>query len=155
MPLDPTTSVIFALYAGSGAPLTGATPTFHAYEDFAGGTVTPPAIVEIGLGMYGFTPAPTDITNGTAYIIDGGVTANPRYASGSLQPGVDINVDVAAILALVTATNELLYGKWVIDSNTNQLIMYAPDNTTVLATFNLLDVNGNPTTSLVFQRVVA
>jgi len=105
--------------------------------------------------MYGFTPAPTDITNGTAYIIDGGVTANPRYASGSLQPGVDINVDVAAILALVTATNELLYGKWVIDSNTNQLIMYAPDNTTVLATFNLLDVNGNPTTSLVFQRVVA
>lgn len=154
MPLDPTTSVIFALYGGGGAPLTGASPTFEAYEDFSGGTVTPPAIVEIGLGMYGFTPAASDIANGTAYLIDGTASANPRYASGSLQPGVNVNVDVAAILALVTANNNMLYGKWVINTTANQLLFYAPDNTTVIATFDLKDDSGNPSSSLVYQRIV-
>jgi hypothetical protein len=155
MPLDPTTSIIFTLYSGSGAPAPGLVPTFAAYEDFSGGTVTPPAIVEIGLGAYGFTPNPTDIANGTAYIIDGTSSANPRYSSGSLQPGVDINVDVAAILALATSTNEFLFGRWKLDPVANTLTMYAPDNVTVLATFNTLDANGNPTTSLIFERTVA
>ena len=143
----------------AAAPLTGASPIFEAYEDFSGGPVTPPSIVEIGLGMYGFQPAPSDIANGTAYIIDGTVHANPRYASGALQPGVDVNVDVAAILALCTGINNLLYGRWEIyttGANANQLLMYAPDNTTVIATFNLLDINGNPTASApIFQRTVA
>ena len=154
MPLDPTTSVIFALYSGAGSPLTGISPIFAAYEDFSGGAVTPPSIVEIGLGMYGFQPAAPDITNGTAYIIDGTASANPRYLSGSLQPGVNINVDVAAILALVTQTNNLLYGRWKIDTTLNQLLMYAPDNVTVIATFDLKDASGNPTSSLIYERKV-
>ncbi len=154
MPLDPTTSIIFALYSGGGAPLTGAVPIFEAYEDFTGAPVTPPSIVEIGLGMYGFQPAPTDITNGTAYIIDGTVSANPRYASGSLQPGVDINVDVASILAIVTNISNATFGRWKIDTVANTLTFYLPDNVTVLATFNLKDASGNPTSSLIFERTV-
>src|SRR5277367_3479810 len=114
MPLDPSTSVIFALYSGSGSPLAGATPTFYAYEDFTGGTVTPPSISEIGLGMYGFTPAALDIANGTAYIIDGGTSANPRYSSGALQPGADVDVDVTEILALVTFLTNMDSGSWTI-----------------------------------------
>ncbi len=154
MPLDPTTSIIFALYGGGGAPLAGQTPVFTAYEDFFGGPVAQPTIVEIGLGMYGFQPAPTDITNGTAYILDGGALANPRYASGSLQPGVNVAVDLAAVLAIVTNISNATFGRWKIDTVANTLTFYLPDNVTVLATFNLKDPSGNPTSSLIFERTV-
>ena len=152
MPLDPTTSVIFALYSGAGSPLTGASVTFEAYEDFTGAPVTPPSVTEIGLGMYGFTPAPSDIANGTAYIIDGSASANPRYASGSLQPGVNVNVDVATILGLVTTLTDAFFGGWKIDTLNNTLILYAQDNTTVLGTFNLFDINHNPAFTAIYSR---
>lgn len=84
MPLDPTTSIIFALYGGGGAPLTGASPTFHAYENFSGAPVTPPSITEIGSGIYGFQPTNLDINNGITYIIDGTSISNPRYSSGTI-----------------------------------------------------------------------
>ncbi len=159
MPLDPTTSVIFALYGNTGAPLTGAVPVFTTYETLAGVPVTPqPSIVEIGGGMYGFTPYATDISNGTAYVIDGTASANPRYSAGGLQPGVNVNVDVASILAIVTTISNYLSGRWEIvtsGAQANQMVFYAPDNVTQIAVFNLLDVNGNPTTTNIMQRTVA
>lgn len=42
-------------------------------------------------------------------------------------------------------------GRWVIKNN--QQIFYGPDNVTEVARFNLLDVNGNPTETNVYERV--
>jgi hypothetical protein len=156
MPLDPTTAVIFPLFSGGGAPATGLVPTFVAYEDFTGGTVTPPAITEIGLGMYGFTPAALDIANGTAYIIDGTVAANPRYSSGALQPGSDVTVDVAEVLALVTLLTNLDSGGWTIFTSgpdVNRMVFYEQDGTTVVAKYNLFNAAGQPDTENIIKRV--
>jgi hypothetical protein len=158
MPLDPTISVVFPLFALSGAPATGITPTFSTYESLAGAPITQPTIVEIGNGFYGFQPGPTDIANGTVYIIDGTTACNPRYQAGALQPGADVSADVTEVLALCTLMANVLTGRWEIVTsgmNANQMIFYGPDNTTVIATFNLLDINGNPAFSGIYQRTVA
>lgn len=56
----------------------------------------------------------------------------------------------------MTGSLEALYdqqfGRWKIVNN--QMLFYAPDNVTLLATFNLLDQNGQPTMDAVFERVL-
>lgn len=65
----------FAIF--DGTPLIGATPSFVAFVDAAGDAVTPPAIVEIGGGLYGF-----EVADGVAraYLIETG--ADPAFLAG-------------------------------------------------------------------------
>ena len=45
-----------------------------------------------------------------------------------------------------------VYGRWKIDTSLNQMIIYAPDNVTVLASYNLFDQNGVPTSQSPFDK---
>ena len=53
----------------------------------------------------------------------------------------------------IAALYEVQYGRWKITNN--QMLFYASDNTTLLATFNLFDDQGVPTMDAVFERVKA
>jgi hypothetical protein len=43
-------------------------------------------------------------------------------------------------------------GRWRINTATNQMVFYAEDNVTIVATFNLFDQNGTPTSSAPYER---
>jgi len=53
--------------------------------------------------------------------------------------------------ANVSTIKEIETGRWKIENN--QLILYASDNTTEIARFNLFDRDGQPTEDQVFDRV--
>jgi hypothetical protein len=76
--------ITFALFDDAGLPLVGAVPVFVVYASAPGVSRVLPAIQDLGAGRYGFTPATADVEAGTAYIIDGGPDAAPRYHSGGL-----------------------------------------------------------------------
>ena len=48
---------------------------------------------------------------------------------------------------------EIEGGRWKIDTDTKQMIFYKSDNTTIVATFNLLDSNQAASFSNVFERI--
>lgn len=58
---------------------------------------------------------------------------------------------VNALTGGINALYDVQFGRWHIVNN--QMLFYAPDNTTLLATFNLFDQNGVPTMDAVFERV--
>lgn len=136
---------VFFLFDGTGAPLAGVVPTFNAYRRDDGVDLigTAPAITEIGGGAYKFTPVfPAD--HGIAYVIDGGVTASPRYQGKYIRPE-DFAVDDLW---------NLEFGKWQIHTSgpdLNRLVYYRPD-TTVLKKFDLFDSAGVPTSINPFRR---
>lgn len=75
----------FGLYDSSGAPLSGASPTFAAYLSTGGAPLTPPVIAELGGGLYGFRPSDEDIlSGGIVYSIDTG--AEPAHLGGGAGP---------------------------------------------------------------------
>jgi hypothetical protein len=76
--------VAWALYGSTGAPLTGATPAFVDYCTRAGVARTPPTILELGGGLYGFAPTDADESTGVCYLIDNGAAASPRRVSGAV-----------------------------------------------------------------------
>lgn len=47
---------------------------------------------------------------------------------------------------------DVAFGRWRIDTATNQMIFYRDDNSTVVATFDLFDETGVPTFDGVFER---
>jgi hypothetical protein len=59
--------------------------------------------------------------------------------------------DIAALQATVDIIKEIETGKWEMVSN--QLIIYASDNTTEIARFNLFDLADDPTMTAVVKRV--
>lgn len=78
--------------------------------------------------------------------------ATEQYNYEENNPKVD---ETWQMVNNVTGTIGLLYdmqfGRWHIINN--QMLFYGPDNTTLLAVFNLFDDQGNPTMNAVFQRV--
>ncbi len=133
----------FALFDGSGNPLAGQAPTFATYKNEAGANLTQPSIVEIGGGLYFFTPT-LDPAHCIAYMIDGGMSANPRYNFDVIRPE-QFDVD------LIHPALKVLTNRWKIAAN--QLVIYDNDGTTVLYTFNLFDATHTPTMSQIFERV--
>lgn len=76
--------ITFALFDAAGSPLAGAAPSFLAYADGSGEARTPPSIIELGSGLYTFAATYYDEQAGTAYLVDGGASAEPRYYSGAM-----------------------------------------------------------------------
>jgi hypothetical protein len=132
--------IVFAIFDSSLSPLPGQTPTFATYKDDTGTDLPNPIISEIGGGFYKFTPV-FDDNHGIAYMIDGGVSASPRFQYNYVRPE-DFNQD--NIL-------KLLKNRWKVVSN--QLVIYDDDGTTVLFTYNLFDDNSLPTMTRIFERV--
>lgn len=70
--------------------------------------------------------------------------------------GEDITVgylesNISALQSDITIIKNIETGKWAIVNN--QLLLYGPDNTTLIATFNLFDSEGNPTSDSPTSRV--
>jgi hypothetical protein len=76
--------ITFALFDALGLPLLGAAPSFLVYASEPGTPRAAPPIVEVGAGVYGFTPSTLDEEAGAAFLIDGGEAATPQYYSGAL-----------------------------------------------------------------------
>ena len=140
---------VFFLYDMTGAPLAGLTPAFNIYKDDEGADLDKPDITEIGGGAYKFTPDITTIPDrGIVYIIDGGVTSNPRYLARYVRPE-DYAVDY------IEEFHQLEFGKWQIvtsGGDANKLVIYKPDGVTVLKKFALADKNGLPTSTNPYRR---
>ena len=81
------------------------------------------------------------------------LTGNPVKASDyvfvkSIQSA---NATITPITNTLNEISRFQRGRWrIVD---NQMICYGSDNETPLATFNLLDKNGNPAMEKVFERV--
>jgi hypothetical protein len=59
---------------------------------------------------------------------------------------------VNSLTGSIRALYDQQFGRWKIVNN--QMLFYAPDNVTLLATFNLFDDTGSPTMDAVFERVL-
>ena len=204
---------------------TGLTPAFVRFERLADGVdvADPPAISEVGHGLYRFEYVPNmDIV----FVVDGGAgidDTDARYVRGVLSPQDDrldasvssratpqdvataadgvpatvapraapaalvdaVNVltseineaatpaDLAALPAQILATSlpgnpvagsvgealaklveahQVLTGSWELDSETSQLVIYAPDDATVLLRFDLFDSLGQSAVRDVVER---
>lgn len=140
---------VFFLYDGTGAPLTGATPTFDTYKDDLGANLSQPAITEIGGGAYKFTPDITTNPNrGIAYVVNGGASANPRRLARYVRPE-DYAPD------LLPDLYDMNFGKWEIKTSgpdINRMITYRIDGVTILKKFDLFDAAGVPTSINPFRR---
>lgn len=76
--------VTFRLFDSNGDPLTGAAPSFDLYANRAGVAQSQPDIAELQAGLYVFLPADGDVEAGVAWVVDGGASAVPRRASGTI-----------------------------------------------------------------------
>lgn len=59
---------------------------------------------------------------------------------------------VQSVTGSVQGLYDVAFGRWRIDKLANTMTFYRADNSTVVATFNLLDDNGLPTFDGVFER---
>ena len=74
--------IAFPVFDSGGNPKPDATPSFLAYKTPAAVPLTAPAIVNLGGGVYGFTPTDANVDSGTAYLISTG--AFPPFQSGAV-----------------------------------------------------------------------
>src|SRR4051794_2374772 len=114
--------VVFAIFdATTKAPKTGVTPTFVWYTDEAGGSLTAPAITEIGGGLYKFTPT-LQANHAILYMLDCGSTADDRYPYDMIR-AEDFDLDLVAGLAATSSANGTAIGnvQTAVNGNTTAL----------------------------------
>jgi hypothetical protein len=91
-------AVFFALFDGTGAPLTSATPAIATYKKPDGTNATPiPTISHFGGGVYGFTPSDSDRVLGVAYE---GSSGSPSAFSGRFGGVVSDGVITSSLPAI-------------------------------------------------------
>lgn len=157
------TFTIYDATTGIPAPGVPGSFTFEFYKDSSGVTVTPPTIVELGGGQYGFIPVFTDPTKGIVYTLTSPANVVPAYFSRYMRPedwAADnisaVQTAVASMQTDVTQLRRLQEGRWKIytsGADANRLVLYSNDGTTVLQKWNLKDQSGDPVVSNVFERV--
>lgn len=64
--------------------------------------------------------------------------------------------EIFDILIMVSSSIDEIYkvqsGRWKVNTSTNQLELYGPDNVSLIYSFNLFDANGNPVSSSPTER---
>ena len=128
--------------------MTGVSPTFDTYKDDLGSDLAQPTITEIGGGAYKFTPNIISTpTRCIVYVVNGGVTANPRRLARFVRPEdyfPDMLLDI----------NDVQFGRWKIfnsGGDANRMVLYRPDGS-ILKKFDLKDVGGASTVNNPFER---
>jgi hypothetical protein len=96
-----------------------------------------------------------DVLNGI--LVQNQVQVIPSNSAGLVETAVsgltpdesqkltDIDTNVDALVIDVAFIKQIEGGRWKIDETAMQMIFYEDDNTTEVARFNLLDINGSPT----------
>lgn len=169
MPNPQVRSVEFGRYRSG---VTGSSGVTYALLDFGGTTIFGPTtsgIYELasGSGCYAADISFPDSFNGSVLWVCPPVTASAAggvfilsQSFATEQYNVEENdpkvADTWSMVNHLTGSIEALYdqafGRWKIVAN--QMLFYAPDNVTLLATFNLFDSGGAPTMDAVFERVL-
>lgn len=158
-----------ANFGSTRANVTGSLGVGYTVLDQAGNTVIPRTTVGVyqlasGSGLYAAYVSFPDSFHGQIMwdcpSITGSVGQILSQSFATEQYNVEENDPKVAstwqIVNNMSGTLEALYdaqfGRWQIINN--QMLFYAPDNVTLLATFNLFDESGAPTMDAVFQRVL-
>jgi len=79
--------VFFPAYDLTGSLQSGLTPTFVVYDKPDGTPVTPPTIVPLANGLYGFIPTASDLTNLIRWEVYLGSASLPDRVQGDLEGG--------------------------------------------------------------------
>jgi len=146
--------VNYALLDVNGTTVFG--PTTAGVYELASGSGCYAADIAFPDGFHGSIlwecPSVTATYNGDSFFLTSSF-ATEQYNVEENDPKV---ADTWAMVNYITGSVEALYdqafGRWKIDKTTNQMLFYAPDNVTLLATFNLFDDNGVPAFDGVFER---
>ncbi len=168
----PNTQLRSVEFGGFRSGQTGSNGVTYAVLDVSGSTVMGPMTTGVyelapGSGIYAANISFPDSFNGsvlwecppvTASYGDNNFILTSSFATE--QYNVEENDpkvgDTWNMVNHITGSIEALYdcqfGRWQIVGN--QMLFYAPDNTTLLATFNLYDDTGAPNQVNVFQRVL-
>ncbi len=148
---SPKMEVFFVKSTEDNLPLTGAVGDmeFETYVNDLGAPITPPTIVEIGGGLYGFTPVFASAIRGIAYVLTTTALGNPDRVYRYMRPE-DWNPDKIDTLMQIET------GQWEIKTtgpDANRLVFYDVDGTTVLYKFDLFNSLGSPTVLNPYKRV--
>lgn len=81
------------------------------------------------------------------------IHTNTETASLLLDENLAIHNTAGTVGEALNKVKNVSVGRWKIDVNTNKMIMYAEDNVTIVAEFDLKDQNGDPSATTVFERV--
>ena len=144
--------IIISFFTEQGAPKSGLSPTIDIVDIELDSLVVNGASMTALTTMthgyyYDFTTY--DETKKYAITVDGGAALNnlDRYQFATNE-GSTIETDIQFLI-------DVAGGRWKIDETANQMVFYKSDNTTEVARFNLLDINGNATNKNIFERVRA
>jgi hypothetical protein len=155
------------LLTSLGVPVTGVTYTSPAVVlYFANGTSQTLSLgvadwVEYSQGSYGLRLNPVTSVYGplVAVVVASGANAFvgvydvvQNLASDATTAATASSTAAVASQAVAQSCLNVLTGGQKIDAVNNILYLYSTDNATVLARFNLLDNNGAPTSTNIYQR---
>jgi hypothetical protein len=59
---------------------------------------------------------------------------------------------LSIVSGAVSFLSDMEGGRWKVDTTTNRMLFYKPDNVTLVASFSLLDQTGAPTSNAPFER---
>ena len=139
--------IFTAVFTYNGAPKLLLSPLITIYDVSDGSAVVSGAdMTEIGGGFYKYNYTSFDSTKNYVFVCDGGAAQQDgeRYTYGS--SGSTGNIEFL---------KDMEGGRWKIDETAKTMTFYKEDNTTVIATFNLKDINGNASFESIFERTRA
>lgn len=166
-------TIITPFILSNGSPALGLPSASVRIRDANSGEllVTDDSLVEVGDGFYKYVF--TDYTSSMNYTIrlDGGdilgqqryaFAANENYSFDHWEEPMNVHTSSVFISGSdtpISSSGQILNflkniegGRWRIDTDTNQMIFYKDDNTTVVATYDLFDSDGTPSSINVFER---
>jgi len=146
-------------FGRSRADATGSNGIGYTVLDYAGNIVVPrttSSIYQTAPGIYASDITFPDRFNGQVLWDTGTAFTAVSYATEQYNveendPRVSDTWNmVSSMTGSIKALYDMSYGRWKIVNN--QMLFYAPDNVTLVATFNLFDDSGTPSMDAVFER---
>ena len=109
-------------------------------------------IASTGTFKYLFNIVVTDKTEFLLIMDNGTTDKRGKIVLGGYPD--DLSDKLVLIGEDIDFIKEIEGGRWKINTSTNQMVFYKSDNSTVVATFNLFDSDGNASYTSVFERVL-
>lgn len=163
MPLVQTRNVNFGTRRSGMTGSTGVGYTIFAADGSIFQARTTTGVYEImsGSGCYAASMSfPTNFHGNVAWDTGSGSFAVEQYNEEENNPVVyaitGTLAQLSGTMSVMSGQVQFLYdmegGRWKLNAATNQMLFYASDNTTLIATFNLFDISGAPTIDQVAER---
>lgn len=144
--------LITAYFRDRGKPKTGLRPTINIWKSDGTLIIDAQVMAERAGGFYDYDFTDYDNTEDYTFLADGGSSLSnyDRYVFGTNESEYD--VELTDIQSDIVFLKDIEGGRWKIDKTNKKMLFYKIDNTTLVATFNLFDENGNPAFEDIFER---